>query len=462
MSDTPRRTFMKRIGLAGLTTAAVGTTTAAGRGPNHHTSDQANARPRGRIDLIGHRLPEGEKPRYTFGTTSPDGMWGGVSSFPSSTGSSGSDSNVVATIYDLSDLENPEVAHELEWPVENQRSNHMRFDGIRDGLYYISHEPDTGAAETLGISVVDFGWEEGTPEDPEVLATVETPNSGVHALGEHPEKPIVYIVDEAGSEPGVIPVDVSDPHNPVRHDLAGPNGYVHAVEVDAERQVLHCAYIAGKFEGYAILDISDDPLNPTELGRFDYDDAPDYGLLEAGFEDCHHAIHDPDRDLAVVGDELFGSLPGAKHIFDIGWNEGSLEDPQPISSFFSPDAREQFPGIWTTHFHDVLQDGSETLMIDGGYSQGTWVANITDPENPVPTERFATDLELERGDTRHSPGTAPYNWSTVWNEKREFAFSSDTITGAYTFSVDARPTRGKNAGGPGPHYDLEEILERYS
>jgi hypothetical protein len=100
--------------------------------------------------------------------------------------------------------------------------------------------------------------------------------------------------------------------------------------------------------------------------------------------------------------------------------------------------------------------------VGGGQSQGFWVANITDPENPVATERFATDLELEQGDTRHSPGTAPYNWSAVWNDEREFAFSSDTITGAYTFSVDARPARGRDGGGPGSHYDLEAILERYS
>ena len=50
----------------------------------------------------------------------------------------------------------------------------------------------------------------------------------------------------------------------------------------------------------------------------------------------------------------------------------------------------------------------------------------------------------------------------MWNDEREFAFSSDTITGAYTFSVDARPARGEDGGGPGSHYDLEEILERYS
>jgi hypothetical protein len=150
---------MKRVGIAGLATTAVGTTTAAGRGPNHttpNTPNQANARTRGRIDLIGHELPEGEKPRYTFGTTSPDGMWGGVSSFPST--SSGNESNIIATLYDLSDLENPEVAHELEWPVENHRSNHMRFDGTRDGLYYVTHEMDPGAEEPLGMSVVDFGW----------------------------------------------------------------------------------------------------------------------------------------------------------------------------------------------------------------------------------------------------------------------------------------------------------------
>ncbi|MDG5818667.1 regulatory P domain-containing protein [Natronococcus sp. A-GB7] len=466
MSDTPRRTLLKRIGIAGLTTAAVGTGTAAGRGPNHNTPNtpgQANARTRGRTDLLGHELPEGEKPRYTFGTTSPDGMWGGVSSFPSSTGTSGSDSNVVATLYDLSDLENPTVAHELEWPEENYRSNHMRFDGTRDGLYYVTHERDDDSLEPLGMSVVDFGWEEGTPEDPEVLATVDAPNTGSHTNAEHPEDTVIYMIDKASSEPGVIPVDVDDPENPVRHDAAGPDGYCHALEVDPIRDVLHCAYIGGDFVGYVILDISKDSLHPEEIGRFDYDDHPDYTEVgEPGFEDCHQAHFDPNRDIAIVGDELFGELPGGKHVFDIGWGEGSLDDPRPISHFYSPDAREQDVGVWTTHFHDILTDGDETLLVDGGYSQGFWVANITDPENPVATERFATDLELDRADTRHSPGTAPYNWSAVWNDEREFAFSSDTITGAYTFSVDARPARGKDGGGPGSHYDLEKILERFS
>ncbi|WP_394740045.1 LVIVD repeat-containing protein [Natronococcus roseus] len=464
MSDTPRRTLLQRIGIAGLTTAALGTGTAAGRGSDgasSSTPDQANARTRGRTDLLGHTLPEGEKPRYTFGTTSPDGMWGGVSSFPSS--NSGSDSNVVATLYDLSDLEHPTVAHELEWPVESYRSNHMRFDGTRDGLYYVTHERDDDELEPLGMSVVDFGWGEGTPEEPEVLATLETPNTGSHTNAEHPEETVVYMIDKADSEPGVIPVDVDDPREPERREAVGPDGYCHALEVDPIRDVLHCAYIGGDFVGYVILDISEDPLHPEEIGRFDYDDHPDYTEVgEPGFEDCHQAHFDPDRDIAIVGDELFGELPGGKHVFDIGWGEGSLEDPRPISHFYSPDAREQDVGVWTTHFHDILRDGDETLLVDGGYSQGFWVANITDPCNPVATERFATDCELERADTRHSPGTAPYNWSAVWNDEREFAFSSDTLTGAYTFSVDARLARGEDGGGPDSHYDLEEILERYS
>ena len=452
---------MKRAGIVGVAAAgfASGAATAASDRPPGHE----RRRVRGRLDQVGHELTAATSPRYTFGTTSPDGQWGVVSSFPSSTGSSGTDSDVVATLYDLSDLENPAVAHELEWPVENYRSNHVRFDGVRDGLYYVTHERDDGDLEPLGMSVVDFGWEEGSPEEPEVLATVDAPNTGSHTNAEHPEEPIIYMIDKAGSEPGTIPVDVGDPRNPERTGLFGPDGYNHAIEVDPIREVLHCAYIAGDFEGYVIMDISDDPLNPTEIGRLDYDEYPDYTEVgEPGFEDCHHAHYDPNRDLSVVGDELFGDLPGGKHIMDIGWDEGSLENPQPISHFYSPDARTQDVGIWTTHFHDILEDRGETLMIDGGYSQGTWVANITDPENPEPTERFATDFELERADTEHSPGTAPYCWSTVWNDEREFAFSSDTITGAYTFTVEGKAARGPGAGGPPPFFDTDEILDRYS
>ncbi|WP_233710742.1 LVIVD repeat-containing protein [Natronococcus pandeyae] len=452
--NSARRAFLKRLGIATAAATAVGTGTAAASPPAH-----ANARTRGRIDKLGQALPE-DAPRYTYGHVREDGLYGAVSSFPRGGNNYGS------TLYDLEDLENPTEVHRLETANEATRSNNIKFDGSRDGLYYRTQEADDLGEDDqigqMGFEVIDYGWGEGTPEEPKIIAQVDTPNTGVHTLAEHPEEPIIYVIDKAASEPGVIPVDVSDPANPELAGLYGPPGYCHDTEVDPVRNVLHCAYIAGDFEGYAILDL-EEPLAPTEIGRFDYDDHPDYTEVgEPGFEDCHQASFDPERGLAIVGDEICAApaIPGGKHVFDIGWGEGSLEEPKPIGFTHAPDAREQENFcFWTTHFHDVVHDGDEVLLVDGGYRQGTWVANITDPTNPVPTERYATDDRLEEAED-HSPGTPPYCWSAVYNEARDFVFASDTLTGAYTFDISAKPARGEDGGGPDGHYDLEAILER--
>jgi hypothetical protein len=450
---------MKRTGVAGLaaTAFASGAATANRADPPGHDRRRA----RGRLDFLGHELGE-NTPFYTFGDVSGDGMWGVIGAWPRS------GSNTVASLYNLTELENPVEAHQLENPQPGHRTNHVRFDGTRHGLYYITHEMDPGAEEPLGMSVVDFGWKEGTPENPEVLATVDAPNTGSHTNAEHPEEPVIYMVDKTGSNPGLVSVDVSDPHNPKRMGLFGPNGFCHALEVDPVRDVLHCAYIGGAFVGYVTLDISDDPLAPTEIGRFDYDEAPDYTTVgEPGFESCHQAHFDTERDLAVVGDEIGSGVPGGKHMFDIGWDEGSLENPEPIGFTNSPDAREMGAGetfYWTTHFHDLLHDRGETLLVDGGYRNGVWVANITDPRNPEPLERYATDHDRDEAPAHHeavgaAPPTPPFAWGARYNEARDFVFASDSITGAYTFDVSGKAARGKGKGGPGPHYDLERILE---
>ncbi|MFU8870033.1 LVIVD repeat-containing protein [Natronococcus sp.] len=449
---------MKRTGVAGLTVTAVasGVATADRADPPGHSRRRA----RGRLDFLGHELGE-NTPFYSFGDVSDDGMWGVIGAWPRS------GSTTVASLYDLADLENPVEAHQLENPQPGYRTNHVRFDGPRDGLYYITHESD-GPDEVLGMSVVDFDWEEGSPDDPSVLATVDAPNTGAHTISEHPTEPVIYMVDTNGGSPGVIPVDVSDPHTPERAEVAGPVGYCHALEVDTTRDVLHCAYIGGAFVGYVILDIGDDPLAPTEIGRFDYDEAPDYTTVgEPGFESCHQAHFETERELAVVGDEIGSGVPGGKHMFDIGWDEGSLENPEPIGFTTSPDAREMAPGetyYWTTHFHDLLRDRGETLLVDGGYRNGVWVANITDPRNPEPLERYATDHDRDEAPAHHeevwaAPPTPPFAWSARYNEARDFVFASDSITGAYTFDVSGKAARGKDEGGPGSHYDLERILE---
>ncbi|MDG5818190.1 regulatory P domain-containing protein [Natronococcus sp. A-GB7] len=456
MTDHSRRRFVAGIATTGLA-GAIGTGTATRGDARGGPPDHANARTRGRLEFLGHELTE-DSPMYTFGDVSEDGRWGVVSSWPR-TGI-----ETASTLYDLDDLADPTEVHRVE-SAEGTRSNHVRFDGTRDGLYYRSQEIDDDDVGEKGIEVVDFGWEEGTPDDPVVLAQVETPNTGVHTLSEHPDEEIMYLIDKTGSQPGVIPLDVSDPADPELGELAGPNGYCHATEVDPVRNVLHCAYIAGQFQGYAILDL-DEPMQPTEIGRFDYTQAPDYTEVgEPGFESCHHAHFDPERDIAVVGDEIGSGVPGGKHVFDIGWDEGSLEDPQPIGFTTSPDAREMGAGQtfwWTTHFHDILRDGDETLLVDGGYRNGAWMANITDPRNPVPTERYGTtdgaEIATDHDDVGVVPSTPPFAWGAVYNEARDFVFVSDSVTGAFTFRPSAKPARGRDGGGPGNYYDLEAAL----
>lgn len=450
MTQSHRRRFLKRIGLAGLASTAIGGT-ATGNENGPRGQYRHNRRNRGRVDLLGHELPE-DSPAYTFGDVNEDGTWGVISSFAAF------GSATTSTLYDLSDLENPEEVHQLETEIDAD-SNHVRFDGTRDGLYYRALEQ----GETDGVEVVDFGWGDGTPADPEIIATVETPNTGVHALCAHPETEVMYLIDEATDEPGVIPLDVGDPADPELAALAGPDGYCHAVEADPVRGVLHCAFILGDFVGYSILDISDDPLEPEEIGQFDYDEAPDYEEVGVpGFEYCHHAQFDPERDIAVVGDEREVGIPAGKHVFDIGWGDGSLEDPQPLGFVNSPDAREMDFNSrywWTTHFHDIVPRRDRTVLVDGGYRNGAWVADITDPENPVATERYATD---EAADTVDVDGIfledPPFAWSAVYNAERDFVFVSDSLTGAYTFDVSAKPARGKDEGGPAGHYDINEVL----
>lgn len=439
MLENSRRDFLKYVGVS-----AVATSAASGNVAGTQDDDDEGSDRRGTLTKLGRTLPE-DPPRYNFGDVRPDGMYGAVSSFP------GEGNLFASTLYDLSNLENPEEVHRVPPANELTRSNAVRFDALRDGIYYRAQEPDDEDAEDpvgeRGIEVIDYGYEEGSPEEPEVVAQLTTPNTGVHQFAVHPEEPIVYLIDETDDQPGVITVDASDPANPSIANMVGPAGYCHAVEVDPVRNVLHTAFIAGNFVGYAILDL-ENPLCPREIGRVDYADLPDYEEIgEPGFESCHQAHFDPERDLAIVGDEVGSGVPGGKHIFDIGWDEGSLENPVHVGFTHAPNAEEQGDGeffFWTTHFHDVIPqsmtDSGATLMVDGGYHEGTWLCDITDPRNPRPAEQYPTrDVEENRILPGHYPSHPPYCWSAVYNEERDFVFASDTKTGAYTFSVSDDP-----------------------
>jgi hypothetical protein len=72
MVDTPRRTFVRRLGAAGIATTAL----AQGATAEDSETDRNGSRTRGRLDKLGKALPPGENPdhvTYTFGHVSPDG-----------------------------------------------------------------------------------------------------------------------------------------------------------------------------------------------------------------------------------------------------------------------------------------------------------------------------------------------------------------------------------------------------
>ena len=433
----PRRPTRRRL-LRAAVAGAVGVTAGC--------SGEAN-RP-GRIDPIGHhRLVPG--PFYTFGHLSPHGEWGVVGSYP------GESDLTASTLIDLGNLERPRPTHALDASDPETRTNDVKFDAHRDGLYYRTQEP-AAPDGTRGVEVIDFGFRDGSPSDPVVAGRFDPPDTGVHKLTTHPDEKLVYVVDtNPSSGIGVLVVDVRDPSAPELVDTVGPGGFCHDLEYDATRQVLHAAYILGPAEGYVAYDASD-PWAPRELGQFRYDDQPDYSEVgEPGFEHCHQAHPEPDRDLVIIGDEVRLDVPGGKHVLDIGWDSGSLEDPQPIGFTHAPDAREMDAGEdfwWTTHFHDIVSGDGPPLLVDGGYRQGAWVCTLGDPRNPTPAERFAT---VDQRDDE----AVPMAWGAVYDEERDFAFVTDGFNGVFTFRVSAEPARGPDGHGPEDHYPERFLTE---
>lgn len=434
MLGNSRREFMKVVGAAAVASAA-GTGSASA---DRHVREPGETAT-GRIHLLGHSLLSDPPGAYSHGNIRNDGQYGLLGAYYGEGGS---------FLVDLSDLENPTEVHRLPSPTTT-RQNDVKFARYPggEGLYFRTQEPNIEDGEA-GFEVVDYGHSEATVEEPEIVAQVDREPEGVHKVASHGEEPLLYVINKVDDEPGLEVFDMSDPANPTEEEVVGPNGYNHAVEVDDERDLLYAAFIAGEFVGPVIYDISD-PYNPEEVGRVDYADLPDYETIgEPGFEACHHAIADPARDLLIVGDEVGQDVPGGKHIFDIGWDEGSPEDPVHIGFTHSPNAEVQGEDelyFWTTHFHDVVPRGDQTLLVDGGYHEGLWVADITDPRNPVTSQQYGTREGEERVEELGTGPIAPFlehlhspfAWSAEYNAERDFVFVSDSITGAYTFEVTA-------------------------
>ncbi|WP_232423703.1 LVIVD repeat-containing protein [Haladaptatus paucihalophilus] len=239
--------------------------------------------------------------------------------------------------------------------------------------------------------------------------------------------------------------DVSDPTSPRKLGEYGPQGAGHDINVDPERDLLCCAYQSGQFIGFIIYDVSD-PRNPTEIGRFDYTKRKSYDEANVGeeaFGAAHHGHFDPRRDLLVLGDERPQGVPGGKHVFDIGWKNGSLKNPVPVGFTVSPNARrmedeyaERFD--WTGHHFDIVPKGEATLVASADWHEGVVVYDITDPTTPTPVDRYRTDdgvSDIRVNDEVSQLGKAPMAWKTEYNEERDFIVASDTFTGLYTFEL---------------------------
>ncbi|NEU55331.1 LVIVD repeat-containing protein [Halorussus sp. MSC15.2] len=421
-----RRTVLELLGAAVATTGSVGA--AAAR-------DQSAS---GTLEKVGHSLLSNVEGGYTEAAIRDDGRFGLTGSFLGSGGS---------YLVDLEDPSDPTEVHRLpSSPLV--RNADVKFDS-RDGLYYRSEEPNRGDVTVDGVAVIDYGFAEGSPEEPVFLSQL---NAGpTHNLFPHPNAPVVYTVNAHHGEFGLDVFDVSDPANPEKVRVAGPPGELHDVVVDPENEHMHAAYIGGETRGYVILDVSD-PLKPAEIGRFSYERKPTYsdaGIV--GFENCHFADYDPERGIGIVGDEMAYGIPGGKHFFDIGWKDGSPSDPRHVGFTRSPNAEMMNPDPdedgevegwesydWTTHNHDVVPRGDRSLLVSGDYLEGMVLYDVTDPTNPTPVDRYATD---DMADQAEGPifgvGGAPFCWGGNYNRERDLVFASDMVTGVYTFRVNA-------------------------
>ena len=369
---------------------------------------------------------------YAEGSVRDDGQYAVVGT---KFGASGS------YLVNLADPNNPTEVHYLAASSDAPAPD-VKFDS-REGLYYRTIQ---GGAS---FEIVDYGYADGTPDTPTVISTVG--GGSTHNLFPHPEASVLYTVNYSSGTSGFDIYDVSDPSAPNQLGDFGAQGICHDVVVDPDRDLLHAAYQGGQFEGYIVFDASD-PRAPTEVGRFDYASAQSYGETAVGeeaFGGAHHADYDPQRELAIVGDERSYGVPGGKHIFDIGWGEGSPGNPIPVGFTVSPNARVMQPDPdgdgeteptqrwdWTGHDFDIVPTGEKTLLVSGDWHEGTVLYDITDPTNPHSIDQYPTDDgSVTPNDVLAQYGDAPWAWNASYNPTRDVIVVSDQFTGLYTFKI---------------------------
>lgn len=431
--DHGRRSFLK----ASAAAAAVG---AGGVASTGSAVAQENGSARGTIELLGYggmESPE-EGGILTQGSVRNDGQYAVSGGYYGTIGS---------TLFDVSDPENPELVHNLP-SSEDHRQNGIKFLEATDGIYLRTLEPNVGESDqiTEGLQVVDYGWGDATAEDPAVIAEIELPG-GVHKLDTHYDEPVAYTT--GASDGHTYVVDFSDPENPEQIDEIGVDAGNHQPWVDEARDHLYCALIGGDNPGFEIFDISD-AYNPESVSYVNYDDYPDYEdgeFGQAGFQSCHFISPDPERDILVVGDEVGGGMPGGKHVWDVGYDVGSWEEPEHVGFTHSPNAKVQTatePFFWTGHVHDIVPGSAttngSTILVDGGYHEGVWTCDITDPTDPQPAQQFLTGGGVEAQSEPNAgflgPVHAPNVWSVEYNAENNFLWVSDMVQGGYTIRVD--------------------------
>lgn len=437
MIEYNRRAFLERLGAVGVVGSLGAAGVSSGRVP---VFDQE-------IEKLGHSVLSDPPGGFADADISPDGQYGVVGSYIGEGGT---------FLVDLSDPAQPSEVHRIP-SQERTRNNDVKFDP-RGGIYYRTQEAQAPGGNS-GIEVVDYGFsDEHSPEDPAVVATFGVGDT--HNVSVHGTEPVLYTTndDAANDVPGVDVIDVSEPSTPALVNQAGPVGDLHDIDYDAKRNLLHAAYIdaSDPFGGYAILDVSD-PWNPSFVGGFDYEDATDYDDVDdgqpgnyelgEGFENCHYATAEPYRGLAYVGDEKGTNVPGGKHVFDIGYDVGSLEEPVPVGFVNSPRAElQEGPNEifdWTTHNHSVICRDYGTFLIGGDYRDGAVLYDVTEPHNPVPIDQYLTDDGWDPNDDELPNtgypilpvGRPPMAWTAEYHEDRDLIFVSDMVTGVYTFRM---------------------------
>ena len=346
-------------------------------------------------------------------------------------------------LVDLADPAAPQQVHYL--PQSNGAPNIDVKVDHRNGLYYRTIEYIDVPSN---FQVVDYGYASATPTNPEIIATVEGGKS--HNVQPHPKAPVLYAANYYQEETNGFDIyDVTDPTAPRKLGEYGPRGLAHDITVDPARKVLCCMYQGGPFVGYVVYDVSD-PRAPVEVGRFDYAGRQSYDHARVGeeaFGSAHHGHFDPRRELLVVGDERPYGIPGGKHVFDIGWQRGSLANPLPIGFTVSPNARRMEEGDrtqrfdWTGHHFSIVPRGDTTLLVSADWHEGIVVYDITDPTAPQPIEQYPTTDGMQTvrpNDAVAALGTPPMAWKAAYNPTRELVVASDSFTGLYTFELTPR------------------------